>query len=236
MEVKHLGMFALNTGAALLLGMSIGLERQWRQHPAGLRTNSLVALGAALFAGISTLLLGEEAKADPTRIAGQVASGLGFLGAGVILREGLNVRGLATAATLWCSGAVGCLSGAGFPLAALVGTVAILAVHLGLRPIVMRFEARKQIVSDVETYYRLKVECAAENEAVVRTILLRHVGDKQGMSLKALATDELDAKWSAVVADIFSLSRNDRAMEEIVARICIEPQIRSVRWERTTAG
>jgi putative Mg2+ transporter-C (MgtC) family protein len=235
MELKQLGMFALYTGTALVLGMIIGLEREWRQHPAGLRTNTLVALGAALFAGISTLFLGEEAKADPTRIAGQVASGLGFLGGGVILREGLNVRGLATAATLWCSGAIGCLSGAGFPLAALVGTVAILAVHFGLRPLVLRMETRKATISDVETYYRLRVECASENDALIRTILLRHVGDRPGISLKALSTAETDPGWTAVTADIFALHRNDRAMEELVARICIEPKIKSVRWERATA-
>ncbi len=224
--------FLLNTGAALLMGMAIGLERQWRHHPAGLRTNTLVALGGALFVGLSSLLTGAESS--PTRIAAQVVSGLGFLGGGVILREGLNVRGLNTAATLWCSGAVGCLSGAGFPLAGLVGTVAILAVHLALRPLVLRLEARSEAALDVETWYRLKVECASENDTVVRSILLRHAGDYRRMSLKALSTAEIDAKWTAVTADFFSLDRNDRAMEELVARICIEPQIKSVRWERTT--
>ena len=92
--------FALNTGTALLLGMAIGLERQYRQHTAGLRTNTLVCLGAALFVSLPTFLPGES---SPTRIAAQVVSGIGFLGGGVILREGLNVRGLATAATMWAT-------------------------------------------------------------------------------------------------------------------------------------
>jgi putative Mg2+ transporter-C (MgtC) family protein len=228
----QLWTFLLNTTAALLMGIAIGLERQWRHHPAGLRTNTLVALGSALFVGLSSLLTGEESS--PTRIAAQVVSGLGFLGGGVILREGLNVRGLNTAATLWCSGAVGCLAGAGFRLAALIGTLAILAVHLALRPVVLRLEARHETATDVESYYRLRVECASENDALVRGILLRHAGDYRGMSLKALATAEIDAKWTAVTADFFSLERSDRAMEELVARICIEPHIKSVRWERTT--
>jgi putative Mg2+ transporter-C (MgtC) family protein len=152
----------------------------------------------------------------------------------VILREGLNVRGLTTAATIWCSGAVGCLCGAGFPGAALIGTVSILVVHLVLRPIVLRLEARRESAVNLETFYRLKVECAAEHDTLVRSILLRHVGDYKRMSLKALATASTDAGWTAVTADIFSLDRNDRAMEELVARICIEPQIKSIRWERTT--
>src|SRR5579871_6440953 len=99
--------FLLNMATALLLGAAIGLERECRQHTAGLRTNTLVALGAALFVSLSRLV---EHESSPTRIASYVVSGLGILGGGVILREGLNVRGLNTAATLWCSGAVGVLA------------------------------------------------------------------------------------------------------------------------------
>ena len=95
---------------ALVLGVIIGFERQWHRRPAGLRTNALVAVGSAGFVLISALMNGEN---SPTRIAAQVASGIGFLGAGVILREGLSVRGLNTAATLWCSAAVGSLAGLG---------------------------------------------------------------------------------------------------------------------------
>ena len=84
-------------GVALALGVLIGLERQWHHRLAGLRTNALVATGSAAF----VTLMSEEPS--PTRIAAQVASGVGFLGAGVILRDGLSVRGLDTAATLWCS-------------------------------------------------------------------------------------------------------------------------------------
>jgi putative Mg2+ transporter-C (MgtC) family protein len=104
--------FVLNTGAALLMGVAIGLERQWRQHSAGLRTNALVALGAALFVSLSILM---DDTHSPTRIASYVVSGLGFLGGGVILRNGLTVKGLNTAATIWCSGAVGTSVGSELP-------------------------------------------------------------------------------------------------------------------------
>jgi putative Mg2+ transporter-C (MgtC) family protein len=226
------GLFALYAGIALLMGVVIGLERQWFHHPAGLRTNALVALGASLFVGLSGLLGGAESS--PTRIAAQVVSGLGFLGGGVILREGLTVRGLNSAATIWCSGAIGCLCGARYPIAALVGTAGVLLIHLGLRPLALYLEARREVAVNIESFYRLRVECASENDTVVRSILLRHVGDYKRMSLKALATAEVDDKWTSVTADIFSLDRNDRAMEELVARICIDPQIKSIRWERTT--
>src|SRR5580693_4060214 len=100
---------ALRLGAALLIGAVIGFERQWRQRMAGLRTNALVSLGAAGFVVLSQTL----SASGGTQIAAQVVSGIGFLGAGVILREGINIRGLNTAATLWCSAMVGIFAGAG---------------------------------------------------------------------------------------------------------------------------
>src|SRR5258708_6342249 len=104
-------MFAINIAAALVMGIAIGLERQFRQHAAGLRTNALISVGAALFVSVGRMV---DHESSPTRVAAQVVSGIGFLGGGVILREGLNVRGLATAATMWCSAAVGTLAGLGF--------------------------------------------------------------------------------------------------------------------------
>src|SRR5260370_10960883 len=111
------GYFAGRAAVALLLGAVVGLERQWRQRTAGLRTNALVALGAALFELFAVLLAGQHGV-DPTRIAAYVVSGIGFLGAGVILRDGVTVRGINTAATIWCSAAVGVLAGAGYLAAA----------------------------------------------------------------------------------------------------------------------
>jgi hypothetical protein len=100
---------AIRLGVAVLFGSLIGFERQWLQRMAGLRTNSLVAVGAAGFVVFSTMVSGDN---SPTRMAAQVVSGVGFLGAGVILREGINVTGLNTAATLWCSAMVGTFAGA----------------------------------------------------------------------------------------------------------------------------
>ncbi len=103
--------FGLNTLLAFLLGAVIGMEREIRRHVAGLKTNALVAVGAAHYVGLSLIIEGES---SPTRIAAQVVSGLGFLGGGVILRDGFNVHGLNTAAMVWWSGAIGSLAGAGF--------------------------------------------------------------------------------------------------------------------------
>ncbi|HJZ55686.1 MAG TPA: MgtC/SapB family protein [Gemmataceae bacterium] len=224
--------FASSIGAALLMGVAIGLERQWRQHTAGLRTNALVSLGAALFVGLSTLI---DREASPTRIAAQVVSGLGFLGGGVIFREGVNVRGLNTAATIWCSGAVGSLAGAGFPLEALAGTACVLLIHLGLRPVVRWIDARTKSATDVETSYRLRIESEAAHDAHIRQILLRHVNGHDQLTLQGLATEDTANNRTVVVADIYAVERNDRAMEEIVARVSIEPEVKAVSWQRMVA-
>jgi putative Mg2+ transporter-C (MgtC) family protein len=226
----HWLIFGANIGAALLMGGAIGLERQIRQRTAGLRTNALVSLGSALFVSLSLLM---EHESSPTRIAAQVVSGLGFLGGGVILREGFNVRGMNTAATLWCSGAVGSLTGAGFVGEAAMGTVAVLAAHIGLRPLVRVINVRADVSASVETNYRIRVTCPDAHESVIRAIFLRHINSHPGMTLQGLATQETeDGKRVVVSADVYAVERNDRIMEEVVSRIGIEPGVTAVSWER----
>ncbi len=175
-----------------------------------------------------------DQDASPSRIAAQIVSGLGFLGGGVILREGLNVRGLNTAATLWCSGAVGSLAGSGFPGEAFVGTCGVLFIHLGLRPVVRWIDSRtRNGMYDVDTCYRLIVECTLDQETRVRHVILRHVGSIPRMSLQGMAAEDTELDRTVVQADIFALERNDRALEEIVARVGIEPELKAVSWKRT---
>ena len=132
-------MSAVGIALALLLGALIGAERQWRCRNAGLRTTALVSTGSALFT-----VLGAEAfgDGDPSRVAAQIASGIGFIGAGVIIKDGGSLSGINTAATLWAAAAVGALSGAGMPVLALVGTACIVFAHMVLRPLGWRIERR----------------------------------------------------------------------------------------------
>jgi len=116
----------------MALGGAIGLERQIHQRVAGLRTNVLVSTGAASFCLISFFY---PVQGEILRIPAQVVTGIGFLGAGAILREGLSVKGLDTAATLWCSAAVGTLCGMGLWKQALVGTALVLFTNAVLRPL-----------------------------------------------------------------------------------------------------
>jgi putative Mg2+ transporter-C (MgtC) family protein len=128
-----LSEFCIRLLCALVAGLIIGFERQWHHKSAGVRTNTLVAVGSALYVMLSLTLT--EEKGDPTRIIGQVVSGIGFLGAGIIFKEGLNVYGLTTAATVWCSSAIGCTAAAGLYWHALIGTITILCVNMLFVPI-----------------------------------------------------------------------------------------------------
>jgi putative Mg2+ transporter-C (MgtC) family protein len=131
--------FAIRLAIAFILGVGIGIERQWLKTRSVLKTNVLVTLGAAMFVMLSVMTPGE---ASPTRIAAQVVSGIGFLGGGVILRDGASVRGINTAATLWCAGAIGSLVGAGFLVQAYFGTLAVVGANLLLRPMVHVFQKK----------------------------------------------------------------------------------------------
>jgi len=121
-----------------LMGAALGLEREWRGKEAGLRTNTLIAIGAALFAAMSTASAG-----DPGRIAAQVVTGVGFLGAGAIMRTGPNVHGLTTAALIWVNAAIGVAAGFGqLRLAALCTGITLVAMLI-LVPLDRRFVYRK---------------------------------------------------------------------------------------------
>lgn len=126
---------ALRLGIALLLGSIIGFERQWRSHYVGLRTNALITIGAAAMM-IFDQMLPAEANASLEHIASQIITGVGFLCAGVIMREGANVRGFNTAATLWCSVAVGIFTGSGLFIPAAILSAFITLVNLLMLPIV----------------------------------------------------------------------------------------------------
>ncbi len=132
--------FGYRIGAALLAGLFIGMEREIHNKNAGLKTNALVSLGAAVFVLTSLSFAGDD-YVDTTRVIGQVVTGIGFLGAGVILHKGNVVRGLTTAATVWCSAGAGCLAAIGqySELLLLVGVIVF--VNVVFNP-VDRFIAR----------------------------------------------------------------------------------------------
>jgi len=132
--------------AATAAGGAVGLERQINNKSAGFRTNILVAVGAGIYVLINVLLT--ENGGDPTRIIGQIVTGIGFLGAGVILHRGINVQGLTTAATIWCSAALGSLAGLGLYKELLISTVLIILVNTAFKKADKWFMGEKKRKND----------------------------------------------------------------------------------------
>jgi putative Mg2+ transporter-C (MgtC) family protein len=126
--------FLLRCGVAAVCGGLIGIERELRNKPAGFRTNILICVGAAIYMSIGLLIPAAE-NVDPTRIAAQVVTGIGFLGAGCIIQSGSDVRGLTSAATIWVVASIGIVSGAGYPVLATIAANIVLLTLVALRAV-----------------------------------------------------------------------------------------------------
>jgi putative Mg2+ transporter-C (MgtC) family protein len=219
--------FTARLAAGLGFGALIGIERQWRARMAGLRTNALVAAGATLF----VLYNVASGTANSTQVAAYVVSGIGFLGGGVILRDGFNVRGLNTAATLWCSAAVGVLCASGHLAFAAIATAAVLAVHVLGRPLGRLIDHDNPAEEDEDLRpYKLHITCRPKNEAHIRALLVQHTtgGD---VVLRGIYTDrdQVDSD-TRLTAQLLLDGDAPTVLERLIARLSIEPGIHAVHW------
>lgn len=225
---------------AVGLGAVIGFERQWRLRTAGIRTNALVATGSALFVIVGAVGLGDsDGVVDPTRVAAQVVSGIGFLGAGVILRDGFKIRGLTTAATLWCAAAIGSLAGAGMELMAVIGCAAIVSTNTLLRPI-SRFVNRRsghdstEIAAsdedDAATEFVLEVVTTEKSEPRVRALVVQAV-DRPEFTLRSLDIRRGQSSKVRVLASVMAhQTEGASGLEFAVQRMGLDPKVTSSRW------
>lgn len=204
--------YLLNLLAALALGALIGAERQWRQRMAGLRTNALVAVGAAVFI-LSSVTTSPD---SPGRIAAQVVSGIGFLGAGVIMREGMNIRGLNTAATLWCSAGIGVLCGLGEFGPAVTAALVILCANILLREAAQRINARPVIhATDLVQDYKIRAVCHEKDEILVRTVILQALNGSH-VRLHSLSSADTTGGKLEVCAEVRATPAEQKEIEGIV--------------------
>lgn len=213
--------------AALVFGAIIGMERQARQRMAGVRTNALVALAAASFVVFSTLVI---ADTSPTRVAAQVVSGIGFLGAGVIFRDGFTVHGLNTAATLWCAAAVGVMCGIGALPYALMVTLLVMAVNLGLRPLTNWFDRTFFSGAQTDALLRLTVVYAEADEAEMRPLIMRKLG-LAGLTFRDVDQQPVPEGLCLTVQTNASAT-SDAAIDRAVALLAAERGLRHVGWEK----
>ena len=219
--------FAPQVFVALLLGMVIGVERQWRQRMAGLRTNALVAVGAALYVSLSLM---SETDSSPTRIAASVVSGIGFLGAGVIMRQGMNIQGLNTAATLWCSAAIGVLCGSGFVIEASIGTVVVLNANILLRSLQSKIGGHRLDEEARELSYTLRLVCSSEDENHIRSLLL-YMLENGPLALASLSREDSDSPLKTEVSAVLLVHHGERQrLEQIVGRLSLERSVSAISF------
>jgi putative Mg2+ transporter-C (MgtC) family protein len=208
---------------AAALGGAIGFERELREREAGLRTHMLVCVGSALFTIVSAygfrefLASGEPViRADPTRIAAQIVTGIGFLGAGAIIRYGLSIRGLTTAATLWVVAAIGIAAGAGYHSAALFTTVITLFSLWPLRIFAHRlFERIRPEERELVVHLRPATSLSA---------LLSHLESAQARVESFQLEDEVDRRIVTLTLDT--------ASEGLVADLADQDYVTGVQWRR----
>ena len=226
-SVSHLD-FALRVFLALCFGAIVGFERQWRQRLAGLRTNALVATGTSLFVLITPLVGG---NANSTQIAAYVVSGIGFLAGGVIFKERLSVSGLNTAATLWCTAAIGALAGYGFLIEAAIGVAAVMVANVILRPVVKRINRAPVDGTEVISSYEIRAVCRQDVEGRIRTSTIAAV-KAAAMSLLAVYSEDIEATERVeITADVSVNGRADARLEKIVSKLGSEPGVYAVSWK-----
>jgi putative Mg2+ transporter-C (MgtC) family protein len=205
---------------AAALGAAIGVEREVREREAGIRTHLLVSLGSCLFTIVSAygfhdfLISGTNiVRADPTRIAAQIVTGIGFLGAGAIIREGLSVRGLTTAASLWVVAAIGMASGAGYYWPAVAGTLLTLFALWPLRAL---------------AWFALERSRPPERRLVVEL--------REGSSVKALLDRIPDVRQIDVEDErdrrVVSLQLLNPVDESLAGALSDDDEVIAVRWRR----
>ena len=222
--------FLIRVGAAVGLGAVIGIERDLRGHVAGIRTNMLVGLGACLFTSFSVLV----GQGDATRVAAQVVTGIGFLCGGVIFKEGLNVRGLNTAATIWCTAAVGVLTAAGFLLQAVFATAVLLVCTTLFRLIARLLEPfTRYDIDDDETQYQISITCLEEQEFAIREIMMNAIERRRSaLRLTHLeSADEIGGKVEIEATIQAGGRRADRDLEQLTNGIALAPGVTKSGWE-----
>jgi putative Mg2+ transporter-C (MgtC) family protein len=216
---------ALALLTAFVLGGIIGLERQWRQRTAGLRTNVLVAVGAAAFVDLGMRVAGADGS---VRVISYVVSGIGFLGAGVIMKEGAQVRGINTAATLWASAAVGAFAGsAQFGEAALVAAF-VLAGNTMLRPVADFIDRRPITADTTEAVYRVHVVCRPEAVSEARDLLFEEL--ERYYPIRDVQTLSEGEEQIELAATLVPTTANPEILDAITRRLGQHENIVSATW------
>ncbi|WP_448953383.1 MgtC/SapB family protein [Labrys neptuniae] len=221
---------AVSLVSAFVFGTLIGAERQYRQRTAGLRTNVLVALGAAAFVDLAMRIEGSDGA---VRVISYVVSGIGFLGAGVIMKEGMNVRGLNTAATLWCSAAVGACTGADMVAEGALLTLFVIAGNTLLRPLVNAINRIPLNEQRSEATIEVRVTTNQASVPAIRELLVEHLEAAQYPVGDVEVFDRGDDA-AEVVATLVSTSVDPKEIDNVIIHLQRAHDVTHATWESST--
>ena len=220
-------------GAAFVLGSLIGLERQIRQRNAGLRTMVLVSVGTAAFVHLGGRLLGANGEAN---VVAYVVSGIGFLGAGVIMKEGAQVRGLNTAATLWSTAAVGAFAGAGLLGEAAAVALFVLGGNTLLRPLVDYVNRRPIKAGETEALYQVHVTCAPAEAPSARELLHEELERYHYPVRDVEVLSEGDEIVELATATLVPTTANADDLDAITSHLTAHAEIQDATWTVSTTS
>ena len=221
---------ALSLSAAFVFGGLIGLERQYRQRTAGLRTNILVAIGAAIFVDAANRLTGHEGA---VHVMAYVVSGIGFLGAGVIMREEGNVRGINTAATLWASGAVGACAGADLILEAGLATIFVLAANTLLRPIVSVINRQPLDTPSVEVTNSVYIITPKHTQKIALKQFIEAL-ESAGYQTQDIEVHQFGSDEVEIQAVLTTSAVDGVEMDQLIAQIAAKEYVTQAFWSPST--
>lgn len=217
----------ISLSIAFVLGTLIGAERQYRQRTAGLRTVVLVTLGAAGFVDLAHRIAGST---EAVRVIAYVVSGIGFLGAGVIMKEGLNVRGLNTAATLWCAAAVGACAGTDMIAEAGLITLFVLFANTMLRPLVNVINRIPINEQAGEATYEVRVTTLHSRIPAIRSLLLDTL-EAAEYPVGNIQLEELGDERAEIVATLISMAVVPDEIDAVIAKLQNNPYVIHASWK-----
>ncbi len=223
-------IFAQRLFIAFICGLFIGSERQLRHKMAAIVTNVLVCIGSFLFLSFSMY----NAPNEQARLAAQVISGMGFLGGGVIMRDGFTIRGLNTAATLWCSAAIGVLISQGYISYAFIGTAFILGANIFLKPLATRVEHSRYGNRDMEFNYKIKFQCNdSHEEEVIRSF--RSFIENKNITIRGIESRRSDeTNYMSIKIYILTFGQNEEDIWKTLNYIYNKYDIYSYSYELET--
>ena len=218
--------FVIRICCAVAFGFLIGLERQLTGHTTGIRINVLISIGACLFALFPQLI----GAYDNTRVAAQVVTGIGFLCSGIIFKEGLNVKGLNTAATMWCTAAIGVLTSSGLILYSTAAAALLISSNLAFRFLANRIQPLANF-GEEENTYMLSVTCCEDEEFNIRSIIVENLNKARLRLTNLESADEIGNKVEIEATIIINGRRRDEHIEKITSQVALEKGVTKAGWE-----